>query len=178
NLTPFQISIASSFPCGVPIELKLALNYAGGSDTIFLTLGVIDYEADNTAGAPFGTPGTTDIGNHGDDVTTLIALPFPYTFYDQTFVSVWASSNGNLQFVSNNAAFENTCPLPTPTFNFAILPHWDDLRTDFPGTGIFTSVVGSAPNRLFTIEWRTVYFNNPAQTANFAVRLPEGGLGF
>ena len=30
-------------------------------------------------------PGTTDIGNHGDDEVTTIALPFPYTLYDQTF---------------------------------------------------------------------------------------------
>ena len=30
-------------------------------------------------------PGTTDIGNHGDDTVTTIALPFPYTLYDQTF---------------------------------------------------------------------------------------------
>ena len=27
-------------------------------------------------------PGTTDIGNHGDDTVTTIALPFPYTLYD------------------------------------------------------------------------------------------------
>ena len=30
-------------------------------------------------------PGTTDIGNHGDDTVTTIALPFSYTLYDQTF---------------------------------------------------------------------------------------------
>ena len=29
-------------------------------------------------------PGTMDIGNHGDDGTTPITLPFPYTLYDQT----------------------------------------------------------------------------------------------
>ena len=32
-------------------------------------------------------PGTTDIGNHGDDTVTTIALPFSYTLYDQTFTS-------------------------------------------------------------------------------------------
>ena len=29
-------------------------------------------------------PGTTDIGNHGDDTVTTIPLPFSYTLYDQT----------------------------------------------------------------------------------------------
>ena len=33
-------------------------------------------------------PGTTDIGNHGDDTVTTIALPFPYTLYDQTFTTI------------------------------------------------------------------------------------------
>ena len=43
-------------------------------------------------------PGTTDIGNHGDDTVTTIALPFSYTLYDQTFTSINLSSNGNAQF--------------------------------------------------------------------------------
>src|SRR5207253_866238 len=46
------------------------------------------------------------------------------------------------------------------------------------GCGIFTSMSGSAPNRIFTIEWRTVYFNNNAQLANFEVRLYEGQTRF
>ena len=33
-------------------------------------------------------PGTTDTGNHGDDQTTTIALPFSYSVYDQTFNSI------------------------------------------------------------------------------------------
>ena len=30
-------------------------------------------------------PGTTDIGNHGDDMVTTVALPFSYILYDETF---------------------------------------------------------------------------------------------
>ena len=33
-------------------------------------------------------PGTTDTGNHGDDQTTTISLPFSYSLYDQTFNSI------------------------------------------------------------------------------------------
>src|SRR5439155_21862108 len=46
------------------------------------------------------------------------------------------------------------------------------------GSGIFTSTTGSAPNRIFNIEWRTVYFNNTAQTANYELRLYEGQSRF
>lgn len=132
-------------------------------------------------------PGTTDIGNHGDDVVTTIALPFPYTLYDQSFTSVNLSSNGNAQFTTTDTAFTNIC-LPWTSHNYSITPYWADLRTDtglsgcasYPGgvCGIFTSVSGTAPNRIFNIEWRAVYFSNNAQTANAEVRLYEGQSHF
>src|SRR5207302_3420997 len=52
------------------------------------------------------------------------------------------------------------------------MPHWDDLRTDSTGGGIFTSTSGVSPNRIFNIEWRTIYFNT-TNVANFEVRLYE-----
>ena len=50
-------------------------------------------------------PGTTDIGNHGDDTVTTVALPFPFTLYDQSFTSINLSSNGNAQFVTTDTTF-------------------------------------------------------------------------
>ncbi len=137
-----------------------------------------------TVGSGSIVPGTTDTGNHIDDGTTAITLPFPYTLYCQTFTTVNISSNGNLQFVSNSSLLTNACPLPSATFNMPIMPHWDDLRTDQVGTGctayggvgcgVFTSVSGTAPNRIFNIEWRTVYFGANTTRANFELRLYEG----
>ena len=127
-----------------------------------------------------------DIGNHCEDCTTAITLPFPYTLYDQTFTSAVVSSNGVLQFSSNSADFTDTC-LPAASFSYAILPYWDDLCTGTDcgdsGTGsitnaILTSTGGESPNRFFDIEWRTSYSSNPAQTANFRVRLYENQLKF
>ena len=63
-----------------------------------------------------------------------------------------------------------------------IFPYWDDQRTDvntgcssFPGgtCGIFTSTTGTAPNRIFNIEWRTVYFRDSTQPVNYELRLYE-----
>ena len=132
-------------------------------------------------------PGTTDIGNHGDDQITTISLPFSYTLYDQTFTSINVSSNGNAHFTTTDSFWVNSCPPPWLTHDYAIFPYWDDQRTDaqagcagFPGgvCGIFTSVTGSAPNRIFNIEWRTVYFADPNQTANHELRLYEGQTRF
>jgi hypothetical protein len=130
-------------------------------------------------------PGTTDIGNHCDDCTTNITLPFSYTLYDLApFSSVYVSSNGNLQFTSNSNLLTNACPLPSATLNTAIMPYWDDLRTDLingSGTGVFTSISGVAPNRIFNIEWRATHFGDPVAasfTTNFEVRLYEGQKKF
>jgi hypothetical protein len=120
--------------------------------------------------------GTTDIGNHGDDTVTTIALPFPYTLYDQTFTMVNLSSNGNAQLTTTDAGFTNVC-LPWTSHNYTIYPYWDDLYLINSGFGIFTSVSGTAPNRIFNIEWRAQYFPGSG-TANFELRLYEGQSRF
>src|SRR5436190_4944423 len=138
-----------------------------------------DYSITTSTGAVI-VPGTTDTGNHCDDCPSTIALPFQYSFYDVSYNSVTATSNGTLQFSSANTAFNNTC-LPTSVMNNAIFAHWDDLITNqqlgcsaFPGgCGVFTSVSGAAPNRIFNIEWRAVYLVD-GTTVNFEVRLYEG----
>ena len=121
-------------------------------------------------------PGTTDIGNHGDDTVTTIALPFSYSLYGTTFTSVNLSSNGNAQFLTTDTAFTNQC-LPWTTHNYTIFPYWDDLYLVNSGFGIFTSVSGTAPNRIFNIEWRAQYFPGSG-SANFELRLYEGQSRF
>ncbi len=61
-------------------------------------------------------------GSQCDDCTTVITLPFTVQLYDQTFRAVNAGSNGNLQFLGNTNAFNNSC-LPSPDLNYAILAH-------------------------------------------------------
>jgi uncharacterized protein YbdZ (MbtH family) len=136
-------------------------------------------------------PGTFDRGNHCDNCDTPISLPFAFTLYDRTFNSVKVSSNGRLDFVTDNEqAPINRC-LPAPPHNgpydYTIFPYWDDLKTQNVwsgcsqyggGCGIFTSVSGAAPNRIFNIEFRAVYSNNTSQIAHFEVRLYEGQARF
>src|SRR5678809_1668533 len=121
-------------------------------------------------------PGTTDIGNHGDDQVTTVALPFPFTLYDQSFTSVNLSSNGNAQFTTTDTTFSNVC-LPWLTHNYTIFPYWDDQYLVNSGFGIFTSISGTAPNRIFNIEWRSQYFPGSGN-ANYELRLYEGQTRF
>jgi hypothetical protein len=130
----------------------------------------VTYVTQTSTGASI-VPGTTDIGNHGDDTLTTIALPFPVSVYGQTFTSARASSNGNLQFTTSDTTFTNAC-LPAASFGVSIMPNWDDLYLVNSGFGIFTSVTGVAPHRIFNIEWRAQYFPGSGN-ANFEVRLRE-----
>jgi hypothetical protein len=126
-------------------------------------------------------PGDTDIGSHCDDCDTAIALPFPVTLYDQTFATAMAGSNGHLTFGSDSASFNITCsPFGVAGTTYVLAPYWGDQCTGACGAilcdtcGIFTTVVGTAPNRIFYIEWRTQYYNQ-AETVNYEIALYESG---
>lgn len=130
-------------------------------------------------------PGAVDIGNHADDRSTTIALPFTYKLYDRDFNSVAAGSNGHLTFgVVENAP--NISCLPVTTASYVIAPYWTDQCTGVcsgvngAGLGIFTSVSGDPPNRIFNIEWRTAYYNSGGNgiPLNYEVRLYEGQISF
>ena len=47
-------------------------------------------------------PGTTDIGNHCDDCVTHVTLPFQVPVYGAPYSSAYVSSNGNIQFLTDN----------------------------------------------------------------------------
>ena len=107
-----------------------------------------------------------------------------------TYTGVNVSSNGRLDFVNANepGGFITAC-LPSPPNYFTGLPYdntifalWQDLLTDAqPGCasfhggecGVFTSVTGSAPDRIFNIEWRAVAYTDSTAPQNFEVRLYE-----
>ncbi len=177
NLTPFQISSSPSYLSGTPVALTLNLTFNGGNNTINYNLpsGSTNYTLTQTTGASI-VAGTTDVGNHEDDVTTTILLPFAFSLYGQAFSSATLDSNGKIEFSSASSDYLNSC-LPASGLGSTIFPFWDDLRTDAAGSGIFTSTSGSAPNRIFNIEWRATYYSGGA-SLNFEVRLYEGSSRF
>src|SRR6185295_4577996 len=118
-------------------------------------------------------PGTADVGNHCDDCTTQITLPFPVNVYGSSQTTAFVSSNGSLQFLTSNGGSSSGCTsLPINGLDLALIPYQDDLSTEAGGSGIFTAVTGSQPNRQFIIEWRTTYFQRTG-TANFEAILSE-----
>jgi hypothetical protein len=180
------------FTLNIPFGGTLSAHIAAGAITDAFGNPNADFSGNYTVeGCPPGqytiTPGTdtivagdTDIGNHTDDGTTFIPLPFSFTLYDQTYNGVRVSSNGNAQFVSDDSFWVSVC-LPWTDHDYTIFPMWSDQCTGdcfnvtCTGCGIFTSTTGSAPNRIFNIEWRTALYNSGATgpTENYELRVYE-----
>jgi PKD repeat protein len=171
NSTAFRIGTSPDFACGTPVIVNANLAYAGGSTNITYTLPSGGFYLLNQTNGAALIPGDTDIGNHSDNDVTPLPLPFPISFYGSSFTNVNVGANGNLQFVSANIAGGNAC-LPVGGFNYAIFPFWTDLRTDQPGNGVFTTLTGVAPNRIFGIEWRATIASS-LSNANFEVLFYE-----
>ena len=137
------------------------------------------YEVTQTTGAIVsGTTQVTGFSNL-DDGTAPITLPFSYILYDQTFTTANVSSNGNIQFLSNNNDYgQGDVCFPLAQFNYAILPHWGDLSIQGANEGVFTSITdpdsnpGTA-NRIFNIEWRASLIGNAPGSLDFEIRLYE-----
>ncbi|MBK8127934.1 MAG: carboxypeptidase regulatory-like domain-containing protein [bacterium] len=86
--------------------------------------------------------------------TSLRALPFSFTFYDQTFDSITICSNGWAAF--GNETWTDTPlnrPLPAilaPANMVAI--YWDDLKTSGAGQGVWTYY--DEEHHAFIVQWK------------------------
>lgn len=132
-------------------------------------------------GTPF-VSGVTDIGNHCDNCGTAITLPFPVSLYGQTFTTATAGSNGHLTFGIPYDDSGITCsPFGNTTATYVMAPYWADQctsncgNTTCTGCGIFTTTIGTAPDRIFYVEFRTQYFNQTTDLLDYEIALYENG---
>ena len=123
-------------------------------------------------------PGTTRIDGVGcDDCTTPVTMPFPVSIYGTSFTSGTVGSNGILAFGTAGNAFAGSC-LPVAIATNQLMPFYRDQRTDCTGgCGIFTATTGSTPNRVFTVEYKTIYFGEASTTPtlDYEVNFYESG---
>jgi hypothetical protein len=121
-------------------------------------------------------PGTADSLLYEDDGLVTLPLPFPFTFYGAEYTELHASSNGNIQFTTRNAAYFNQCLNDGPISGMGdmIAPFWDDLNLIFEGY-LRYGTAGTAPNRIFVVEWFDAPpYDNPNDRFTFAAQLFEG----
>lgn len=150
--------------------------YAGGTGSRTAVCPGPDffgYTCDTNGNIPY-QEAQFDTFLYEDDGYIALELPFPFTFYGQTYTVMQAHVNGVLRMGDDNdqPLADNIC-LPDSSGDL-IAPYWDDLDLVFEGY-LRGELIGEAPNRVIILEWAGVPLaNNPDDTVSFAVHLFEG----
>ncbi len=113
-----------------------------------------------------------------DEDFRTVQLPFPFTFYGTSHGSVDIHSNGALTFgASGFLPWDRECG-GLLSLSPRIWVWYDDLDpTDIPLVtplpGVYSSVVGEAPDRVFVVEWFQIPLYEVADPLSFEVKLFE-----
>jgi subtilisin family serine protease len=120
----------------------------------------------------------TNLGINLGSFKTIV-MPFPFTFYGQTYTTVNVSSYGFLSFGTSSAgpsAQVNTGIPNSALPNGLVAPFWDDLNPGvFGGGRVYGVWSGSPPDRRVTFEWYQVPHTLLVGAATFEATLYESG---
>ncbi len=126
----------------------------GGAETSSYTYDVIPY-------APFSYNTGTQVLNNTDDLWTgIVALPFNFCFYGNTYNQFTIGSNGLISFDLtyangyNEWAIANGIPGNIDAYNSIMAPFHD--IDPAVGGEIFYEIVGTAPCRAAVVSWYNV----------------------
>jgi hypothetical protein len=197
-------SVDTRFSTGSPTSTKQGeTSYTGKKRTwlwliaLFVTLfSFVSVQAQTTANYAFSTAttgslaldangnsvdmstGTTQLIGAASDsgASSVTNIGFNYYFYGNPFTQFSVSANGMLQLGSTAVSGttyvasggSTTAPKFSPIASDAITASTTD------GGGVFSKVVGSAPNRCLVVQWvEYLYYGNTTSPATFQMRLYE-----
>jgi extracellular elastinolytic metalloproteinase len=170
-------SATAEAPCNSPVTRELAVS---GPTTLDFTLPQRSDAFGDTCAletAAFEEADTV-LPLTGDDEAATVDLPFPVTFYGQTYTRAHVCTNGFTEFAGPATT---SCPatnvaIPTAARpNGEIASFWDDVVVDAQAS-IRADTRGTAPNRRFVIEYRNVrFFTDATRRVDFNIVLNEGG---
>ncbi|MCA9548430.1 MAG: putative Ig domain-containing protein [Myxococcales bacterium] len=131
----------------------------------------VDTRAENYVERSGGTPvpfqGT-------DDSQGIVPLPFPFRFYSTDYTSASVGTNGFVAFGGSATSLANDTMPSTSSPNELIALWWDDLITN----GATTYLEGTAPSRVFIIQYDTVQrYSGAGGNPKFQLWLYEGQAG-
>jgi|GEM_PF-1642297 len=188
NSTPFEVTIEAGTPLGRRFTLILDLvDASGATDQVRFEAYVGDFSAvgatgpdrygywavDNTdtqiPSAPeyewvdiATTSNRLNLNDTSDqaDASMVIPLPFPFSYYGQTYTTATVCTNGWIAMgeCPSIILFRNW-PIPNPLGPPAMIaPYWDDLRTN--NGGVYTSYDEVTGRFIVTWVCRTTNGNN------------------
>jgi len=114
-----------------------------------------------------GTPGPT-----GDDATMTVSIPFTFTYNGTGYTQVSICTNGWVALGSTTSTTytNDLCTTSGPDLN-KLCPFWDDLNNTV--NGISYTTLGTAPNRIFVVQYLNIPYFSGSGNVTFQVRLLE-----
>ncbi len=118
-------------------------------------------------------------GNGTDDTWSNagVTLGFAFKFGNVTYNQLWVSTNGYISFTAPPTTFSTAGNDAANVGGVApmIFPLWDDLDMGIAASQASYSVTGATPNRVCTIEWKSLEWNwsSSANTLSMQVKLYE-----
>lgn len=180
--TSTEESPTHTYTVNGPFTVSLAVQDANGSDTTtksdYITTGGSTYnvlDSNDQDGPAFDWVEISGTGTPlglGDDDSDFVLLPFTFNYFGTNQSQVFVNSNGNLTFVGPFLGYSNHC-LPTSERQDIIAGLWDDLYPP-SGGGVYFETRGTAPNRMFIVEWSDVPHYSNVGDATFEIILKEG----
>ncbi len=125
-----------------------------------------------------GTSITFYYGGYDDDYRDNIPIGFPFTFCGSTYTTVTAITNGWMQFGNTSSSYYYY-PASQSYFTYTapcVMAGWCDAMGG-SGWQVSYLTTGSAPNRLFTLEFKnwTNWSGSPGTYISYQYRLYEDG---
>ncbi|HEV8359637.1 MAG TPA: hypothetical protein VGR28_04190, partial [Candidatus Thermoplasmatota archaeon] len=132
-----------------------ALAASGGPDGFGYTFtDAIAYNYISASG------GSTIYGTSCNECVSAVAMPFAFRFYGADYSTVYVSSNGWISFTSPSGAFPTASAIPNAAGpNNLIAGWWADLVPGTQGGNVYALTSGTAPNRVFVVEFNGVQHN-------------------
>jgi hypothetical protein len=127
--------------------------------------------ATTTYTAITGTAGPT-----GDDAGLTAPIGFTFTWKGNSFTQAWITTNGYIILgATGTVAYTNDLATTDATAVNMIAGFWDDLYVTTGGNIQYTTQ-GTAPNRIFIVQWTTVAFlASTSNNVTFQIKLYENG---
>lgn len=151
---------------------------------LFATVQLLNAQAGDYAFSinttPYTSVGTGAVnvpGIEADDAVASVPIGFTFYFEGAPYTNAVVSSNGFLSFnASATSTNFNDLDNGAATILPLVAPLWDDLDGRSTTSSANYEVTGTAPNRVFTMEWKDWEWNYQSTSAvvSFQVKLFEG----
>jgi type IX secretion system substrate protein/Kelch motif protein len=118
---------------------------------------------------------TGTAGPSGDDQTITVPIGFTFCFNGASYTQASICTNGFVVLgATTYASFVVDLCGTDPTQQPMLAPYWCDLNTANGGAIVYT-VLGSAPNRIFVVQYTNVAYFSGSGNVTMQVRCYENG---